>query len=34
MARKCARASHVTPSFRTDDVIEFKSNFDLQVSFV
>ena len=34
MARKCARASHATPLFRTDDVIEFKSNFNFQVSLV
>ena len=32
--RQRACASHVTPSFRTDDKIESQSNFNLQVSLV
>ena len=28
------KGGHVTPSFRTDDKIEFKSNINLQVSLV
>ena len=29
---KCLQGGHVTPSFRTDDKIEFQSNINLQVS--
>ena len=31
---RCQMGGHVTPSFRTDDRIEFKSNVNLQVSLV
>ena len=31
---KCQKGGNVTPSFRTDDKIEFKSNINSQVSLV